>query len=89
MPDTPLKLFVWTAIFTDYTDGLAVAIAEDRKQAIELIVQSARAKERYEPELDPEGEIDSGDGIHWIRKQLEGHQPEVRDVATPFGVYVH
>jgi hypothetical protein len=33
-----LKLYVWTGFCPDYTDGLAIAIAETDEQARELVI---------------------------------------------------
>lgn len=38
--DRPLKLYVWEGVFTDYTSGLAVALARSRKQATKLAAQA-------------------------------------------------
>ena len=34
-----LKLFVWTEFCTDYTDGLAFALAEDETEARKLVIE--------------------------------------------------
>lgn len=56
LPDAPeaekpeLFLFVWDEFCPDYTDGLAVAIAETVEQAEELIRQSRNSEfEAYDP----------------------------------------
>jgi predicted amidophosphoribosyltransferase len=36
---SPLKLFVWQEFEPDYTNGLAVAIAENEQKASELIIE--------------------------------------------------
>lgn len=35
-----LKLYVWTGFQTDYTEGLAVAIARDEKQARKKVAEA-------------------------------------------------
>jgi hypothetical protein len=35
-----LKLYVWTGIWTDYTDGLAFAIAESVEEAMRLVIMT-------------------------------------------------
>ncbi len=37
--DNGLKLYVWEGIFTDYTDGLAVALANSVEEARELVIK--------------------------------------------------
>lgn len=34
----PLKLFVWVDVLSDYTSGIAFALAKDEKQARELLL---------------------------------------------------
>lgn len=38
MPKKELKLFVWENVFTDYTSGIAFAIAHDKEDAINKIL---------------------------------------------------
>jgi hypothetical protein len=40
-----MKLYVWTGFCPDYTDGLAVAVAESIEQAQQLVT----AEKGYEP----------------------------------------
>ena len=48
MTETEKKLYmyVWREFAPDWTDGLAVAIAEDERQARELVIEDAG----YEPD---------------------------------------
>lgn len=32
-----LKLYIWEGVLTDYTDGIAFAMAENKKQALLLV----------------------------------------------------
>ena len=32
-----MKLFIWTNVLTDYTSGMAVAIAETKEEAIKIL----------------------------------------------------
>lgn len=41
-----MKLYVWTGFSPDYTDGLAIAIAEDENHA-RKIIEDARGFEVY------------------------------------------
>ena len=36
---TKLKLFVWDSFYPDYTDGFAIAIAETKEEAIQLLTE--------------------------------------------------
>ena len=37
MPKKPWKLYIWRGIRTDYTDGIAFAVARTKEEAIEAI----------------------------------------------------
>jgi hypothetical protein len=39
MGNKKLKLFVWENVFTDYTDGVAFAYAENSEEARKLIIE--------------------------------------------------
>ena len=51
---TKLYLFVWTNVFADYTSGMGFAIAENEKEAVDMLIKkhgcycSEYAGERYE-----------------------------------------
>jgi hypothetical protein len=67
-----MKLYVWEKVFTDYTDGLAFAIAHDKEEAIREIlgnrpfnfaIEELRNKEPEIHELDkPYGNYVYGGG---------------------------
>jgi hypothetical protein len=46
MGNNQLNLFVWTEICPDYTEGVAIAIAETEAQAKEIVNQAKKAGER-------------------------------------------
>jgi hypothetical protein len=71
-----LKLFIWRGVLTDYTDGLAVALAYSAKQAVSLL----RAESVAETGVDfLDGRFD---GV-----KLDGVEPEV--FSSPVSAHVH
>lgn len=39
-----LLLFIWRDVFTDYTPGIAFAIAHDKQEAINAIIEDANGR---------------------------------------------
>jgi len=42
-----LKLFIWENVLTDYTSGIAFALAENAEQAREIIFAKFEKEEQY------------------------------------------
>jgi hypothetical protein len=40
-----LKVYIWAEFCPDYTDGLAIAIAESEEEARKLVMQGSSARE--------------------------------------------
>lgn len=59
MSGKPFRLFVWELGYrTDYTDGLAVAVAHDVDEARELLIASGEPSERDIIEMNTRDEPD-------------------------------
>lgn len=69
-----LKLYVWEEVFTDYTNGLAFALAYTKKQAAELV------SKQMDSEKDPHS--------FYFRELMES-KPRIFQPTHPigFGVY--
>lgn len=39
-----MKLYVWTGVFSDYSDGMAVALASSKQEAMDAIGEVAAGK---------------------------------------------
>ncbi len=65
-----LKLFIWKNVLTDYTSGIAFALAENAEEARKTIFAKFEKKEQYlsdilKSDLSDEPEIiDSKDGFY-------------------------
>jgi hypothetical protein len=46
-----LKLFVWEDVLTDYTPGIAFALAETKEEAINLIIEKHQVDHKYFPDV--------------------------------------
>jgi len=63
-----LKLFVWKDVFTDYTSGIAFAIAKNKEEAIECAIGDEPGKEWKANELR-NAECEE----HSLKKSYGGH----------------
>ena len=65
-----LKLFIWENVLTDYTSGIAFALAENPEEARKIIFAKFEKKEQYlsdtlKSDLSDEPEmIDTKDGFY-------------------------
>jgi hypothetical protein len=65
---TKLKMFVWRDVLTDYTSGIAVALAKTEEEARTVILRDAKDYERKSLGSDISGKADeiyeNPSGVH-------------------------
>ncbi len=79
-----MKLYLWRAVFADWTSGMAMAIAEDKKQAVELAL---KGHEYYATMRNATWE-GAGRILEEKRKELRDSVCEEHELTEPFGFAV-
>lgn len=69
------KVYIWDNVLEDYTYGMAVAIAPNKKTAIKLLLQEFF---KDEPTVLPGSRFE---------KELNGNKCYICDINIPFAIY--
>jgi len=86
-----VKLFVWTGVLSG---GMAVAIADNRDQAVTAVIDAARTRLEADLAADRPKVQDIAywrgyirQDLNWIQSQLTRHEPAVYSQDTPAAWY--
>ena len=84
------KLYVWDDVLSDYTTGIAFAIAKTKKQAVELLLSEwdAAADDR-ENNIVPKSHTGTcGYTKSEFKKQLLKFKPTIHDLNSPIAYFI-
>lgn len=86
------KLYIWTDIIQDYSPGIALSIAKNKKEAIDLLLlEYDHTVQAYKKKLDRKSDFGA---VHYeyytkelFEKELKKKKPIVLNFNTPFALF--
>lgn len=77
-----MKLYIWHDVYTDYTSGIAFAIASSEEEAIDMICQA------WEREIPSLKKVPIEKRRESEKRELSKGTLEIRPLSSPYGDFV-